>query len=186
MEESMTTVDELLMHAPLERCFEVAADVERWPSILPHYRNVRFLERAGDDRGIVKMSAWRDFAGPLRWPTWWVSDMRIDRDEPAVHYRHVDGITRGMIVKWSFESGDPGMRPAAHPHPSDAPESSGGPSPAATHVRITHEWTGPEWPLIGGFAWRHVIAPQFVHVIASRTLAGVAAAAEHADAHAHG
>ena len=151
----MTIVDERFMAAPADTCFHVAADVERWPDILPHYRHVRFHERQGFGRGRVEMAAWRDFAGPLRWPTWWVSDMRAEPDTPAVHYTHVDGITRGMDVTWSFEPRDLG-----------------------THVRILHTWDGPQWPVIGDFAWRRVIAPRFVSVIATRTLAGVAAEAE--------
>jgi hypothetical protein len=48
----------------------------------------------------------------------------------------------------------------------------------ATHVRIVHVWDGPRWPLVGRFAAVGVIGPVFVHGIASRTLAGLAAAAE--------
>jgi ribosome-associated toxin RatA of RatAB toxin-antitoxin module len=148
-------LDERIMRAPPALCFSVAADVERWPAILPHYRRVRFHERAGFGTGRVEMAAWRDFAGPLRYPTWWVSDMHIDEREPAIFFRHVDGITRGMDVKWAFT-----------PHPE------------GSLVRITHAWEGPPWPLIGGVAWRAVIAPHFVSAIAQRTLAGVAAEAE--------
>jgi hypothetical protein len=150
----MTTLDEQFVQAPPHLCFLVAADVERWPDILPHYRRVRFhTPRAG--RRIVEMAAWRDFAGPLRYPTWWVSEMHADDAEPAVHYRHVDGITTGMVVKWSF-----------------APERGG------TRISITHTWSGPRWPIIGRFAWKRVIAPHFVSFIASRTLRGVAREAE--------
>lgn len=154
----MTTVDELLIRAPAADCFRIAADVERWPDILPHYRWVRFRTKTRFGRGRVEMAAWRNFVGPLRYPTWWLSEMRADPDEPAVHYRHVDGITRGMIVKWAFQPrGD-----------------------SATLVRITHEWDGPAWPLIGRFASERVIGPHFVSAIAQRTLAGVAAKAEEA------
>lgn len=151
----MMILDERLMRAPTAACFRVAADVERWPLILEHYRWVRFRKREGFGTGRVEMAAWREFGGPLRYPVWWVSDMRIDEIEPAVHYRHVDGITRGMDVKWAFE-----------------PHAEG------TLVRITHAWAGPPWPLIGGLAWRAVIAPHFVSAVAQRTLAGVAAEAE--------
>jgi hypothetical protein len=48
----------------------------------------------------------------------------------------------------------------------------------ATLVRIVHVWNGPTWPLIGELAARGVIGPVFVHGIASRTLAGLARAAE--------
>jgi hypothetical protein len=151
----MIILDEHLARAPVDLCFRVAADVERWPDILPHYRYVRFRERAAFGTGIVEMAAWRDFGGPLRYPTWWVSRMHVDEREPAVHYRHVEGVTRGMIVKWWFE-----------------PRADG------TLIRITHAWDGPRWPLIGPIAWKSVIAPWFVSVIAGRTLAGVCAEVE--------
>jgi hypothetical protein len=136
-------------------CFRIAADVERWPALLPHYRRVRFRERSAFGTGIVEMAAWRDFGGPLRWPTWWLSRMHVSDTEPAIYFVHVDGITRGMDVKWAFL-----------PHGGE------------TLVRITHVWDGPAWPLIGGIAWRTVIAPGFVSAIARRTLAGIAREAE--------
>jgi hypothetical protein len=154
----IATVDERIMRAPASLCFAVAADVENWPAILPHYRLVRFQGPHGFGTGRVEMSAWREFAGPVRYPTWWVSDMRVAQAEPAIYFEHVAGITSGMHVKWEFHAG------------------AG--AEATTRVRITHEWTGPRWPLIGPVAWRHVIGPQFVSFIAGRTLAGVAAEAE--------
>ena len=48
------------------------------------------------------MAAWRPF-GVVNYPTWWVSEMRVDRATPAVHYRHVRGITTGMDVVWRIE-----------------------------------------------------------------------------------
>lgn len=151
----MTTVDEHIAHAPIEHCFRVAANVEDWPNILPHYRWVHFHARNGPSRGRVEMAAWRNFAGPIRYPTWWASEMRIRDDEPAIYYRHVAGITRGMDVKWEF-----------------LPEG------AHTLLRVTHSWNGPRWPLIGRHAWKLVIAPYFVSAIAKLTLAGVAREAE--------
>jgi hypothetical protein len=49
----------------------------------------------------------------------------------------------------------------------------------ATRVRIVHMWDGPGWPMIGVVAAKTVIGPVFVHGIAQRTLAGLAAVAEH-------
>lgn len=150
-----STIDVRVVAAPPQLCFEVAADVERWPQLLPHYRWVRFLHQQSFGTGRVEMAAWRDFAGPLRYPTWWVSDMHVSAEEPAIYFKHVDGITRGMDVKWAFEPHERGAR-----------------------VTITHEWPGPPWPLIGGVAWRHVMGPHFVSFIATRTLAGIGREAE--------
>jgi len=52
------------------------------------------------------------------------------------------------------------------------------PARNGTLVRIVHVWNGPAWPLIGEVSARYVIAPVFVHGIASRTLAGLARVAE--------
>ena len=150
----MVIVDETLVRAPTAAIFALARDVEHWPAHLAHYRWVRFHERARDGGGVVEMAAWRPF-GVLRWPTWWLSEMQIDDRRPAIRFRHIGGITRGMEVEWSF-----------------TPESGG------TRVRIVHAWDGPRWPLIGIFAASTVIGPVFVHGIASRTLAGLARAAE--------
>ncbi|MEP7066722.1 MAG: SRPBCC family protein [Gemmatimonadota bacterium] len=153
-DRSMRTVDELLVRAPLRRIFEYAREVDRWPEHLSHYRWVRFQQRATDGGGVVEMAAWRPF-GSLRWPTWWKSEMSVSESAPNVRFRHVAGITKGMEVEWSF-----------------APEGN------ATRVRIVHLWNGPPVPLAGLLAAKAVIGPVFVHGIASRTLAGLAAAAE--------
>ena len=151
----MRTVDETVAHASAETCFQVAADVERWPDILPHYRWVRFQQKDGFASGLVEMAAWRHF-GPVAYPTWWLSEMTHDEASGIVKYRHVGGLTRGMDVVWEVK----------------------GQADGTTHLKIVHEWSGPPWPLIGGFAASRVIGPHFVNFIASRTLAGVARAAE--------
>lgn len=156
----LRTVDERLVRAPVGAIFRLAADVEAWPRHLAHYRWVRMLERASDGGGIVAMSANRPF-GVLDWPTFWTSEMAVAPpgsrlpDAPWIRFRHIRGITSRMDVEWTFR------------------EVAGG-----THVRIVHVWDGPRWPLIGGLAATLVIGPVFVHGIASRTLAGLARAAE--------
>ena len=175
----LTTVDELVVRAPSDIIFDLARDVEHWPDHLPHYRYVRFDEKTADGGGIVEMSANRPF-GPLGWPTWWRSVMRVhgagasdsgasrrtpgqsssaglaaSAAAPAVRFRHIGGITTGMDVEWTFS-----------------------PAEGGTLVRIVHVWDGPRWPLIGRFAATAVIGPVFVHGIASRTLAGLGREAE--------
>lgn len=149
----MHTVDEALATAPADAVFAVAADVERWPAILPHYRWVRMIE-GSREAGIVEMGANRPF-GPLNWPTWWRSEMQMDAGRREVRYRHIGGITTGMEVLWRV-----------------TPTASG------SHILLTHDWSGPPWPLIRRPAAEWVIGPVFVHGIASRTIAGVARAAE--------
>src|SRR2546428_11242338 len=104
MAASMLTVDGVSIRAPVEGVFQVAADTERWPELLPHYRWVRFLERQPSG-GVVEMAAWRPF-GPVRYPTWWVSRMTIDRPAREIRYNHLRGITRGMDVLWRLAARD--------------------------------------------------------------------------------
>ena len=145
----MRTVDRIHVRAPLERVFAAASAVEHWPSILPHYRWVRLL-----GGGLVEMAAWRPF-GIFKYPTWWVSEMTIDRPAGEIRYRHVRGITRGMDVVWRLTRTEGGVA-----------------------AEIVHTWSGPGWPLVGGLAAELVIGPVFVRGIASRTLAGIKRAVE--------
>ncbi len=150
----MTTVDEAVVRAPVREIFALARDVERWPAHLPHYRFVRFRHRTPDGGGLVEMAANRPF-GIVQWPTWWLSEMAVDDTQPWIRFRHVGGITTRMDVEWNFTV-----------------------VPEGTRVRIVHVWNGPSWPLIGALAATQVIGPVFVHGIASRTLVGLAHAAE--------
>jgi len=161
---SMEEVDSQHVHAPTQAMFRLASKVEEWPTYLTHYRYVRFREKRSDGGGIVEMSAYRPFViavrrwrvgPPLKWPTWWLSEMAVDDNKPAIRFRHIGGITKGMEVEWTFSS-----------------------TPEGTHVRIVHLWNGPDWPVVGEFAATQVIGPVFVHGIASRTLAGLAEIAE--------
>lgn len=150
----METVDELLVRAPWRVMFDVARNVEEWPAHLTHYRDVRFRAKASDGGGVVEMAADRPF-GPFAWPTWWLSEMSVDEGAPSIRFRHIGGITRGMDVEWTFKAASRG-----------------------TLVRILHVWDGPRLPLVGIPVATLVIGPVFIHGIASRTLAGLAAVAE--------
>jgi ribosome-associated toxin RatA of RatAB toxin-antitoxin module len=150
----METVDERFVRAPWRTIFTLAKNVEEWPRHLPHYRFVKFREKAPDGGGIVEMSADRPF-GPIGWPTWWLSEMSVDDGAPAIRFKHIGGVTKGMDVEWTFRT------------------VAGG-----TQVTILHVWDGPPVPFVGIPAATMVIGPVFIHGIASRTLAGLAAAAE--------
>ncbi len=150
----METVDELVVRAPWRAIFRLAKLVDEWPLHLQHYRYVRFRERSSDGGGLVEMSADRPF-GPIGWPTWWLSEMSVDEGAPAIRFRHIGGITKGMDVEWSFNATSEGTR-----------------------VSILHVWDGPPIPFVGIPAATHLIGPVFIHGIASRTLAGLALVAE--------
>jgi len=178
------TVDQVSIRAPVDRIFDVATDVERWPAILSHYRWVRFLDRC-DGGGTVEMAAWRPF-GPIRYPTWWVSEMTVDPLAREIRYRHVRGMTRGMDVVWRFRPQaeawarrdvvlkDTALQRSASPSPRfRVGTANADPRNDGVLVTIVHEWGGPAWPLVGPLAATLVIGPVFIQGIASRTLAGI-------------
>lgn len=150
----MHTVDECVVRAPVETIFTLAAKVTEWPVHLTHYRDVTFLDHRSDGGGIVDMAAYRPF-GPAHWPVWWRSEMQVDHSTPEIRFRHIGGVTTGMDVAWTFTPVDQG-----------------------THVRIIHVWNGLPIPLLGPLVAVTVIGPVFIHGVASRTLAGLAHAAE--------
>jgi ribosome-associated toxin RatA of RatAB toxin-antitoxin module len=137
-----------VMRAPFDRIFDLAADVERWPDRLPHYRYVRRLPGANGERRFA-MGARR---GPF--PVRWEAIQRPLPDERRIEFVHTGGVTRGMRVAWRFEQRDD-----------------------AIDVSIEHE-LDLGWPFIGAFAAEHVIGPQFVEAIAGRTLRRVKELAE--------
>ncbi len=153
----MIVVDEQTVRAPRDAIFALAKDVAQWPAHLSHYNFVKFRTRARDGGGLVEMSANRPFGGALNWPTWWLSEMSVDETIPNIRFKHIEGVTSGMEVEWQFLRRE---------------------DPNVTHVRIVHAWDGPWWPLVGKVAAMAVIGPIFIHGIASRTLAGLAVAAE--------
>jgi hypothetical protein len=134
--------------APLERIFPLAAEVERWPERLPHYRYVRPLPATNGERRFA-MGARR---GPL--PVRWEAVQRPLPDEHRIEFTHTGGATRGMEVVWRFE-----------------------PNQTGWNVSIEHQ-LDLGWPVIGGWAADHVIGPQFIEAIARRTLRRVKALAE--------
>ncbi len=130
------------MRAPYEVAFGLAADVERWPEILPHYRYVRPLAGPAGERRFA-MGARR---GPI--PVRWEAIQRPMRDDRRIEFVHTGGVTRGMWVAWRFV---------------DASDGDG------LDVSIEHRLE-LGWPLVGRFAAERVIGPQFIEAIARRTL----------------
>ncbi|HEU5316590.1 MAG TPA: SRPBCC family protein [Chloroflexota bacterium] len=141
----MRTSTSILMRAPAERIYPLAAEVERWPELLPHYRWVTVLEQdASGRRKLVEMAARRGWI-----PVSWQAVQQLHPETPAIHFRHVGGITTGMDVTWRFE-----------------------PVEGATRVTIDHR-LDLAWPFIGVVVAERVIGPHFVHHIAGLTLARI-------------
>ena len=134
--------------APLERIFPLAAEVERWPERLPHYRYVERIPASNGERRFA-MGARR---GPI--PVRWEAVQRPLPDERRIEFTHTGGVTRGMEVAWRFE-----------------------PSGRGWDVSIEHDLR-LAWPLVGELAATQVIGPQFVEAIARRTLRRVKVLAE--------
>jgi hypothetical protein len=144
----MKSVMQVHIRAPYERIFPLAAEIERWPERLPHYRYVRRVPTANGERRFA-MGARR---GPI--PVRWEAVQRPLPERRIIEFTHTGGVTRGMEVAWRFEPRDGGWDVSIH------------------HALELH------WPLVGGFAATRVIGPQFIDAIAGRTLRRVKALAE--------
>jgi aromatase len=138
----METSIAVTMRAEPELIFELAARVEDWPRLLPHYRRVRVLRTDGRRR-LVDMAARRGLI-PVRW----TAVQEFFPAERRIAYRHVRGVTRGMAVAWTLRSVDP---------------------PGTTLVHIWHGFD-PRWPLVPDRLIELVVGQFFVNGIASRTL----------------
>lgn len=141
------TSNELTIRAPLETIFALAADVTRWPLILPHYRYVRVLR--GGETQLLEMGASRSGI-PVRWTSTQMCDVQTHH----IRYEHVHGVTRGMVVQWTFA------------------ESRGG-----CRVSIEH-WLVPSRKWLKIRASQIIVGRLFVMHIADKTLHGLAHQAE--------
>ncbi len=128
------------MRAPLERIFRVAGDLSQWPKILPHYRYVKYLQQS-PSKSVVVMAAKRKWL-----PVKWTSEQEIDFEKREVRFFHLKAFTKGMVVVWSFESNEQGVR-----------------------VRIRHDLHS-KIPLLGKFINEQIIGKFVIHYIANQTL----------------
>jgi ribosome-associated toxin RatA of RatAB toxin-antitoxin module len=92
---TMHTENRIEIRGDVKRIFQIAAQVDKWPDILPHYRWVRVLQRR-KRRTTVEMAARRG-----RIPVSWTAVQEIFPYE-RITYKHIKGFTTGMDVTWSF------------------------------------------------------------------------------------
>ncbi len=155
----MHTENTITINAPIERIFTLAADIQRWPDILPHYRFVRVLDQNTDGtRKVVEMAAARDGfpLGGMKYPVKWQSVQICDRAERKIYFKHLVGIAQGMWVVWTL-----------------VPDPSG----QGVQVSIGHDLTYP-LPVLNGWFARDLVGRGFVQSIAGRTLATIKQIAE--------
>ncbi len=155
----MHTENTVYMRGSKSRIFQLAADIQDWPELLPHYREVIVFEQTDDGtRKVVEMAAVReDFPLPgLTFPVRWRSVQVCEPDTGHIYFKHLAGVARGMWVVWSLED-DPWGR--------------------GVKVTIAHDLTYP-LPILNGWFAREMVGDQFVHAIAGRTLATIKAAVE--------
>jgi ribosome-associated toxin RatA of RatAB toxin-antitoxin module len=100
----MHRINSIVMNAPEEAIFEAAADLERWPKFLPHYRYIHYYEK-NPVRNVVKMAAIRGFI-----PIAWTSEQIIDREHRQVRFKHLKAWTKGMEVVWRFQKLPSGIK----------------------------------------------------------------------------
>ncbi|HEV2474564.1 MAG TPA: SRPBCC family protein [Chthonomonadales bacterium] len=79
------------------RAYRLAADIQDWPKLLPHYRYLRVLEQ-GPRHKLADFGASRSGL-----PVSWRGLQELDPETGRIRYTHVKGITRGMTVEWRLE-----------------------------------------------------------------------------------
>lgn len=148
----MHTENLTFIRGSIDHIFELAANVQNWPDLLPHYRFVDILDQSPDGlRKVVRMSAVRqDFPTPgARFPVTWRSVQVCDPDERRIYFKHIGGLATGMWVVWEL---------------SDDPWDRG------VRVVIRHSLRYPLAIMNGWFAG-DLVGNGFVSAIAGRTLA---------------
>jgi ribosome-associated toxin RatA of RatAB toxin-antitoxin module len=127
--------------------YRLAAAVEDWPRILPHYRSVTARETSDDGlTRTVEMRARRDVFPPIAVPLRWTAIQTLRPDIPRVEFEHIHGITKGMQVAWRFEAS----------------------ADQTLVITIEHEFS-PSWP-VPDVLVHAIVGEYFVNGVAGRTL----------------
>ena len=147
----MRSVISVEVAAPPDLVFRLAHDVERWPSLLPHYVAVSVQRRVDGGAALVRFIAVRPLVPRLGigLPVAWRAITWNEPDERRLRFRHVGGPTSGMDVTWRIEPTVDGCR-----------------------VSIEHDFRPRIRP------WAPIVDRLFVRPIAGRTLATFKSIAE--------
>jgi hypothetical protein len=143
----MNTVNTVTIRGDLAVIYGHAANVERWPTILPHYRSVHILE-AGVGHRLVSMACVRPF-GFVRWPCRWRARQDLLPEEGRILYSHLSGPAIGMKVEWTLRE-----------------------KPEGVETSIRHELS-PKGNPLSRFYCDRILGSIFVQSIAGQTLATI-------------
>jgi len=136
----MQTTNTIVIKGDPNRIYQLAADIQDWPAILPHYRYV-VVEASTEFRKTARMGASRD-----GFPVKWRCLQELRPGDLRIIFTHIGGITKGMYVEWRIE-----------------------PRPEGVTVTIFHELKYPI-PILGNLFAHHIVGRLFVHNIAGKTL----------------
>lgn len=148
----MHTINEIEIRGDAEQIcpviFQLAANIEDWPRILPHYRYMRILEQS-EKHKVADFGALRD-----RIPVKWRARQELFPEENRITFDHIGGVTKGMWVEWRLEKRAEGV-----------------------HVTIDHKLRYPI-PVLGPLFAEHIVGKLFVRYIAGKTLRCIKARVE--------
>jgi ribosome-associated toxin RatA of RatAB toxin-antitoxin module len=148
----MKTVNEIeIMGDPAlitPRIFQLAANIQDWPTLLPHYRYMRIREQS-ERHKQADYGASRD-----GFPVKWSARQELFPETNRITFAHTAGITKGMRVEWKLE-----------------------PRPHSVHVTISHDLRYPV-PIAGYFFAKYIVGKLFVENIAGKTLRCIKAKVE--------
>lgn len=148
----MHTVNEIEISGEADRIcpriFQLAADIQDWPALLPHYRYMRITEQT-DRRKTADFGATRD-----GFPVKWRAVQEVFPEANRITFTHIGGVTKGMWVEWRLEK-----------------------RPNGVHVTIEHALDYPV-PLLGPLFARYIVGKLFVENIAGKTLRCIKAKVE--------
>jgi len=130
------------------RIYQLAADIQDWPTLLPHYRYMRILEQSKQHK-VAEFGASRD-----GFPVSWRARQELFPEEYRITFTHTGGVTKGMWVEWRLE-----------------------PRVACVHVTIEHKLTYPV-PILGPWFAQYIVGGLFIDNIANRTLRCIRAKVE--------
>jgi aromatase len=136
----METTDRLVMRGDPDRIFALAADIQDWPTLLPHYRYV-VVEECSERHKVARMGARRD-----AFPVTWRCRQELHPESRRIVFQHIGGITRGMEVEWRIV-----------------------PGPDGVEVSIWHSLIY-RIPVLGPLFAEYIVGRLFVHNIAGKTL----------------